>query len=514
MSPNPRTTLLLVTVLTVLGACSGADTAAPAFIGTTATARPLDGEGAPPHPHLAANGRNSMHNDGAASDAYTGPGPLGHDLQRAEHDGSPWPGGACPVHTFDRAGRLVVLCANVFYFELKLLAPRSLAVLARYRLPTRPSTFHALITLDPDKIMSDSSGAYFYLDARDRVVIADARQRIQRIALREIAPGHWAFVPTDVWDLSAEVPHDCVRPTRWWPEGECDPITAVMPDHAGLIWWVTRQGRVGTLDPASGHIRKTRLAGEEIQNGFAVAADGVYIVSDHALYRFQADGDGGPKILWRQPYDRGTRRKPGSINQGSGTTPTLLGEDYVAITDNADARINLRVYRRHADTPATRAVCTVPLFAAGASATDNSMIAWGRSVIIENNFGYRSAFAQKDWQAVAGGITRVDVREDGSGCEVVWHSPERAPSVVNKLSAATGLAYYYSFEPQANGDIAWYLMALDFNTGETVYKAHTGVGRGYDNNWSPLSLGPDGTAYIGTFRGLVALWDRGAGALP
>ena len=33
----------------------------------------------PQHPGLAPNGRSSMHDDGWASDAYAGPGPLGRD---------------------------------------------------------------------------------------------------------------------------------------------------------------------------------------------------------------------------------------------------------------------------------------------------------------------------------------------------------------------------------------------------------------------------------------------------
>ena len=480
---------------------------APAFIGEPAVANPALGASLPEHPYLAANGRSSMHNDGYASDSYTVAGPLGHRLQTISRDGSRWPGGSCPVHTFDRAGRLVVLCANVFYFELQLLEPRTLRLLARYRLPSRPSTFHALITLDPDKIMSDSSGAYFYLDEQDRVVIADARQRIQRIAHRETRPGEWVFEQTDVWDLSAHVPHDCVRPTQWSPGGECDPITAVMPDHADRIWWVTRRGRLGTLDPRTGQVQGTQLPREEIQNGFSVAQDGIYIVSDHAMYGFQADAQGAPQIRWRERYDRGSGRKTGSLNQGSGTTPTLMGEHYVAITDNADGRVNLLVYRRSPERDGPRLICRVPLFTENASATDNSPIGWGRSIVIENNHGYQNAFQQRDWNAVTGGITRVDVREDESGCDPVWHSAERAPSVVQKLSTATGLAYYYTYETLPDGDNAWYVMALDFHTGRTVYKALAGVGSAFDNNWSPLSLGPDGTMYVGVFGGLVAFWD-------
>ena len=104
-------------------------------------------------------------------------------------------------------------------------------------------------------------------------------------------------------------------------------------------------------------------------------------------------------------------------------------------------------------------------------------------------------------------MTRVDIREDESGCDVIWHSSEHSPSLVAKLSLASGLIYGYTFEQRTNDENAWYLTALDFTTGKTVYKAFAGIGSSFDNNWSPLTLGPDGTAYIGTFRGLVAFRD-------
>lgn len=479
---------------------------APAMIGRPAEAKPLRYT-IPDHPYLAQGGRSYMHADGFSSDVHPGPAPLGHSPRVISRDGSPLPGGSCPIHTVTTDGKLVVLCANLFYFELQLLEPQSLEMLARFELPPRPSTYAALLSLDPSKIMTDTSGAYFYLDNRDRVVYADSRQHIRRIAHREASPGQWEFYDADDWDLSAEVPHDCVSLTHWNPTGECDPITGVMPDYNGLIWWMTRNGRLGTLNPETGSIHAYQLDGEEIQNGASVATDGVYIVSDHAMYRFEAGAQGQPRIGWREVYDRGSSRKVGSINQGSGTTPTLLGEDYVTITDNADEQINLLVYRRQQAVVGERLVCKVPLFEAGASATDNTMVALERSIIIENNHGYISAFQQKDWSAVTGGISRIDVRADESGCDTVWTSSEKAPSVVPKMSAATGLVYFYTFEPQSNGENAWYLMALDFETGQTVFKIRTGAGSGYDNNWSPITLAPDGTAYVGTFEGLIAIKD-------
>ena len=515
---HPFKRLLLLLGATLIAGCGeppaqptpipDGDPRGAAFIGQPFAARPVAGFEVPHHPAMAAPGRAAMHADGHSSDVHPGSGPLGREPQVLSRMGSRLPGGMCATLTFDRGGRIVALCADISGFRLQLLEPATLRRLAGFELPARPSTFQALVTLDPDKVMSDSSGgAYFYLDDQDRAVLADAQQQLRRIAHRERAPGEWEFVETDRWDLRPHVPHDCIAADNWFPRGECDPVTAVMPDHAGLIWWVTRHGRIGTVNPASGAIRAMQLKGEEIQNGFSVAADGVSIVSDHALYQLRAAGDGTPQVLWREAYDRGSNRKVGSINQGSGTTPTLLGERYVAITDNADERMNVLVYRRDPAFTGERLLCKVPVFTRGASTTDNSLIGWGRSLIVENNAGYRNALTQRDWRAVAGGISRIDIREDESGCDIVWTSPERSPSTVAKLSAASGLAYFYSFALQDDGERIWYLMALDADTGETAFKVRTGSGRNFDNNWAPVTLGPDGTAYIGTLRGLAAIRD-------
>jgi len=458
-------------------------------------------------PFMAPQGVNTMHADSYSSDVHPGGGPLGVDPIVNSRRGAKLPGGQCATLTFDSGGRLVALCAAISGFRIYLMEPRTLNLLALMKLPVRPSTWAALIARDKSKIMEDSSGAYFYLDHEDRVVMADSDQVVRRIAHGQDSDGDWEFYDDGAWDLSAHVPHDCVSPTNPWPDGECDPITAVMPDYDGLIWWVTRHGRVGTLDTTTGRVQLTGLDHEEIQNGFSVAANGVFVVSDHAMYRFAADGDGAPVVGWRESYDRGSSRKVGTINQGSGTTPTLLGDAYVTITDNADERINLLVYRREQAFEGDRLVCRVPLFRAGHSVTDNSMIGIDRSIVIENNAGYTHSRGEHDWANAGGGIARIDIRHDESGCDTIWESGERSTSVVPKLSLANGLAYFYTFDPQPGGENAWYFTALDFVTGRTVFKILTGAGLEFDNNWAPITLAPDGTAYVGTSVGIVAIRD-------
>lgn len=454
------------------------------------------------HPFMASLGSNSMHGDAFNSDVHTHPTVFNaaSPIDVRTRVGTKGLGGQCATKTIRRDGKLQILCSSLFGFEIQLIDPDTLNMLARHTLPPRPSLYEALLNWDRSRIMLDSSGAYFYTDQNDDVFIADSMHHILQLRAVQDAEGLYQYVVANQWDLSSHVDSDCLRPSNPFPQGKCDPITGLLPDYNGLIWWVSRYGRVGTLNTATGAITAIALQ-EEIQNGFAIAAEGVYIVSDTALYLFNGDGQTNPKVLWREAYDRGTTHKVGSINQGSGTTPSIFG-DYITITDNADDNINLVIYGRY---PNQRKVCEVPLFESGASATENSMIAFNNSVIIENNAGFTNAHQHKDYSRIAPGLMRIDVSPSGDHCEVVWHKNIVIPSVVSKLSSTTGLVYTYTFETQADGSNDWYLVGLDYQSGDEAFRIHTGNGKAYNNNFSPITLAADGTVYIGSTRGLISV---------
>lgn len=461
------------------------------------------------NPYLAADANGTMHGDGGQSDTHLAAGPFGPDLEvRSRRAGNGLPR-QCSTFVYRSDGKPVVMCGGLAGFRMVLLDPDTLAALAHFDLPVRPSSFEAFVKRDMGIMMNDSSGgAYMFLDNRDRLVFANSQWVVQRL-VAEQRNGDWSFRVERQWDLKPYVPHDCFNWNNWSPDSECDKVTTVMPDHGGRYWWTTRNGRLGTLDPESGSVRVHKLAGEEIQNALAMDARAVYVLSDHAQYAFAADRSGRPVQLWRAPYDRGTTRKIGSIHQGSGTTPTLLGNRWITFADNADGRINIVVLRRNDGSR----ICSVPVFAEGASATDNSMIGWGRSIILENNAGFKSAHEQSDWNAIAGGVVRVDVRADESGCDTVWNAPLKSPSVVPKLSAKSGIAYFYSFDlaTDAKGKLVqdWSIVGLDFRTGKQVIKIPTGPGKPFDNNWASMSIAPNGDFYAGMTGGLVQVRSKG-----
>ncbi len=475
--------------------------AAPALAASSGgSGAPVSRGWLPAAPYMSNSGADTMHADGYASDTHPWAGPVGR-ASRVRFAGK----GPCAEVAVTREKLLLLQCGGVTSFTLRLVDPVTLSDLATYPLPPRPSTLRAAQTANLDAIYSDSSGAYFYLDNADRAVVADAAQHVQRIA--HLRSGRaWRFRRTDDWDLSRYLPHDCATFTHPRPKGGCDPLTGVLPDWQGRLWWVTRYGRVGTIDPHTGRVRLVWLRGEQIENSHAVSEDGVSIVSDHALYQFRAGPDGTPRVVWRERYDRGSARKLGQINQGSGSTPTFLGKDYAAITDNADDRMHVLVYRRGDRVRGRRLVCAVPVFGHHHSATENSLVGWGNRLVVENNSGYHDPTTMLGFPAIPGGLTAVDV--GAHGCRVAWTSAERSPSTVAKLARGNGMLYAYTFTAVSPGVDEWFLTVVDFRTGRTVARIRTGVGPAYDNAWGPVTIGPRGTAYVSCFGGLVAVRDR------
>jgi hypothetical protein len=368
-----------------------------------------------------------------------------------------------------------------------MLDPATLELITEMQLPPRSGGGGG------DPLSDFSGGGYFYLDHRDRAVMATNHRHVWVVGQLNGLSGPTFLLERD-YDLTLHVLPD-------------DAIISALPDWSGRIWFASVQGVVGTIDPVSGAVA-TIDVGERIANSFAVdETGGVFIVSDRALYRFDARPDGSPAVTWSEQYDNIGTRKPGQTSPGSGTTPTLMGSSHVAITDNADP-MKVVVYRRGRSVTGTRLVCEQPVFRQGAGSTDQSLIGTDRSIVVENNYGYTGVTSVMDGRTTEPGFERVDVRDDGSGCFTVWRNThESAPSVVPKLSLGSGLVYTYTKPADPNGTDAWYFTAINFRNGKTVYKQLAGTGLGFNNNFAPVSIGPDGTAYVGALGGLVLVRD-------
>jgi hypothetical protein len=483
-----------------------------------------------PHPGLTQSGQGSMHNDSYNSDTHSIAGPVGTGITIDSADMSILFGGQCGNTLMTGDGILLSFCpdiSRVAIFAMVHDASGFKKVAQELNLPNRESSQ----TGNLGEIMSDTSGGvYFHLDNQDRIVLVDSENNFRIIELQPLAtPANGFthhFVEVANYDLDVGIPlvtnpDNSTRPAD---------VTDVMPDWSndGLYWFVTREGHVATVDISNGSvtandIHLVTLAGEEFLNSVAMDANGMYAASDHAMYRFARGSNDEPVQMWRQAYDRGTMLKPGQVNQGTGTTPTLMGEhdDLVAVTDNADAAINMVVYKRIADAPlgANPPVCTIPLFNDPAqsngngtykSATDNSPIGYRDSLIAGNTYGYTSPLSS-EWAAP--GLWRVDVvrnmANEPVGCTVAWKNNTSRQTAVSKLSTGNGLVYTYSREPISIGapheiTRAYYFGAVNFSDGTTAFKVLAGTGGNFNDNYSPITIAPDGTAYIGVFAGIVA----------
>ena len=429
---------------------------------------------------MAPNDRSELHNDAYQTDANVGPGPLGRGMERL----STLQFADCASITFDSHGRLVAICVGLVRPTLMMFDPRTLDTLTSMPLPQR----------DPSggKIFNDfAAGGYFYLDNRDRAVLLTNSKHL--LVVKE-TPGPGFAIDQD-YDLSG-----AIKPG--------DKGFSALPDWTGRLWFVTSKAVVGTIDPASRKVRSVKLPDGDIENSFAVdESGGVYVVTNRALYRFDPGAAGEPKVTWREVYPNSGIQKPGQGDIGSGTTPTLMDNGLVAITDNADP-MNIVVYRRGRNATGNRLVCKQPVFEKGASASDNSLIAAGRAMVVENNYGYSGPQATENGMTTTPGVQRVDVNRALDGCHTVWKSNETSPTVVPKLSLANGLVYLYTKDASSDGSDDWYLTAVDFRTGRTVFKRLAGEGLGFNNNYAPITIGPDnGSVYLGTLGGMVLLRD-------
>jgi hypothetical protein len=468
----------------------GPSTSLPAFVGKPATPKPINGvPRTAQNPYMAPNDVSSTHDDAWQTDTVRRSGPLGKKLVMQSNT-SPAPVGDCVSQSFDKKGRLISVCATpaVPGPMLKMFDPKTLDQLASTPLPDRPAPLSGIPTLK-----DTSGGVYFYLDNKYRAVVAAPNNHIMRF--RE--QGN-SFVLDHDYDVASHL-------NQQYPAGDAPQqrIVSALPDWNGLIWFVTRMdGVVGTLNPKTGAVKTIQLGHgleNSIENSFAVDKKGVYVATNRRMLALHAGKDGTPVVTWSKTYKNSGQFKPGQFDDGTGTTPTVLPGGYVAITDNADP-MDVVAY----STRDGRQVCDQPVFGVGASATENSLIGIGRSLIVENNYGYDVFGFQTGAVQSTGGVARIDINPGGKRCHIVWTSQEIVPSVISKASIASGLIHSYTREVDPNGVQAWYWTAIDYRTGKTQYKQLAGTGPQWNNHYAALTIGPDGTEYTSGFPG--GLW--------
>lgn len=498
-----RRTTRVTLALTASVALAAALAAGPALAGPGGFG-PLP----PANPFLGPPGAATMHGDAESSDTtpWPGPGPGPVDARYVPLMG------ACPTILQGADAMPMALCTNIIGREpvVHLLDPDTGDSLAS-------------LTLTKGSLLG---GVYAYVDHEDRLVMVDGNTDMLRIGHSRGPDGAWRLTVDSTTPLADAVTGHCGG-------GDCDAVNSLMPDRDGNVWLASALGVIGVVQP-DGAVRTTRLAGEQIANSISTSPLGAAVTTDHATYLFTANESGEPVELWRRAYDRGTARKPGQLSWGSGASPTFFGpahgDEYLAITDNADSQESLIVYR--AATGAT--VCEVPIFRPGASGTEDSPIGSGNSVFLTSTYGYpypalpEGAGPSNPASApIAGGMTRIDVNAAGDGCEVVWENAVRS-SAVPRLSLEDGLIHTISRDPLLPGggsstgsggtgsgmDMvtgaldSYHYTAIDAATGEVRTRQQVGTSAAVDTLEMVGMITPDRVMYQGTITGLLRIAPR------
>ena len=357
----------------------------------------------------------------------------------------------CRQVQFDERGRPVTVCGSV----LRLLDPESLRQLATKELPD-----------GCDPVFTMVGG---------RALVATGDRRILAITTAD-AEGDPDLTTAATVDLE-----------KGLAAGDC--VTGLAPDGDGRLWFASHDGRVGIVD--DDRVRVLDLD-DTVARPVTAAVDGLYVAGAGALHKVTLLA-GKPVEAWASAYDDGGER---------GSAPVILPSGLVAVADVRDPRLQVVVHR--GDTG--EVLCRTEVFEDDEGATDGGLVAAGDGLLVLNSHGYDGPLSTTLGRTTTGGIARVGVDRDG--CAVTWESGLDAPSGAPAVSTTVGTAFVYTKRHSWLGVNAWYLTAIDLDTGRAVWARRTGLGVLRDNHHGAVALGPDGSVYVPVLGGFVRVADR------
>ncbi len=550
------------------------------------------------HPYMKDNLPSAMHEDSYASDISNMQGPVPENATvqyfQVKEKGEEF-SGMCPSFAFVDESTMVTLSFGRTNTTLLLIDMHdTIKVLDAIKIPGRGHKAMELATKKARMALfrNTSGGAYFFLSEQNEVIIPGPEYSIFYIPIKDKRFDRSRMVSYDI--LEEIEKGDILVKGISAKEGR-NKLTAVMPDAQGNIWYTSKMGVIGVIDLKNfnrgdykekgmcpktysfyigefGLLKKIEhffgkkydrledvefyLEGmtdvdykkeyreffmmepetrEEIQNSFSIGPDGVYIISNIALYKLRFNDETKEIELdpkWQKTFDEtgdqiypndGTQKK-GQLNDGSGTTPTLMDDRFVIIADNDSEQINLNIYSQEDGHLVNR----FKLFDKDSSACENSVVAYRNSLFIGNTFNYIDPF---DFNDTPGGIDRFDYNQQTEKFERVENWPAEhidAKTATPKMSTATGVIYVYNRQEESkNGHNDWQLTAIDYETGRKVFYIRPEFEKGefndnisflmksfsmglknyekkvFNNIWATYTFGPNNSIYIGAYRGFL-----------
>ncbi len=351
------------------------------------------------NPYMKVSFASSMHEDSYASDVTNLPGPTLNNVVvqyfRSREKGEGF-SGMVPSYAFLDENTMIAPSFGRASTTLLIIdISDTLKILDRLLIPGRGSKALELAGKKGRlKIFKDTSGgAYFYLSDKNHVYIPGTNNAIIRVTIEDRK-----FVKENIQyiDLERQILDGSLSDEGLDDKEALNKLTSLMPDKYGNIWFTSKYGIIGlihrndkfensdcpkvystlinqfgvlpkieqflgvtlesedevealrTLKETGEFTPEMRTAfreefqvdegtREEIQNSFSINEDGVFIVSNMALYKLRFDETTKRIVLdpeWDKNfteliYDNDRTEKSGQLNNGSGTTPTLIGHEYV-----------------------------------------------------------------------------------------------------------------------------------------------------------------------------------------
>ena len=481
------------------------------FVGSAVLANPL-------RPKVEFTPRSAeLHMDGGNTNTIDHPGPLGNHLNITSIDIQ------LDIFYWDSKGTMFAVyggpCNDTEFFPaIAVLNQETLAFETLWSLPAKHANTTLLTTymqllMDTDQIVVGSQEGQIYVlrkcDGQDGNPTIET-QRLIDLSPSGVLKGQTML--NSAMDVASNV---------WFTTGAVDGVGQGEPTNLTVVGYVEKDGTIHSLE----------IRNQNIGPGVSISGTKIYIntepsaADDHAnavgFISALTTGHGtSVHVVWNATYDAGSSTKHGGFGtRGSGTTPTLLGNDFVAVCDNAGEQINMLIYPQQSKGHNVQPICKVPLFKPGHSWTDNGLMGHydGKDyAVVVQNMDHEAAF--NSTPATNGpyhsltvqdpGIWKVLVAGDGSGCHVEWKNPGRQ-TTVPVLSTATGLIYGYEQSKglAIEGQYSWYATAIDFMTGKTVWKALVGAGGTFDNNYRTTFLSPQGAMYQVVQGGVAIISD-------
>ena len=550
------------------------------------------------HPFMKEGLPSAMHEDSYASDISNLQGPVPENAVvqyfQVKEKGDEF-SGMCPSFAFVDENTMVTLSFGRKNTTLLLIDIQDkIKILDAIKIPGRG---HKAMELAGKKarmalFRNTSGGAYFFLSKDNEVIIPGPEYSIFYIPIKN---NRFDRNGTVSFDILEEIEKgDLLVEGLSAKEGR-NKLTAVMPDAQGNIWYTSKMGVIGVIDlqgfkkgdfQEKGLCPKTysfyigefgllkkiekyfgkkydRLEDlefyregmtdveyrkelreffmidpetrEEIQNSFSIGPDGVYMVSNIALYKFRFNNETKKIELdpkWKKTFNEigdqiypndGTQKK-GQLNDGSGTTPTLMDDRFVIIADNDSLQVNVNIYSQEDG----HLIGRHSVFEKDSSACENSIVAYKNSLFIGNTSNYIDPF---DFNDTPGGIDRFDYDEGSGKFSRKKNWPAEfidAKTATPKMSTATGVIFVYNRqESSENGHYDWQLTAIDYETGRKVFYLRPEFEKGefkdnisflmksfslglknydqkvFNNIWATYTFGPNNSIYIGAYRGFL-----------